>query len=246
MTLAGLLIASVLAQVPTPSAPPLPEPARRCERTVDCEKGFACLGYRELSPGQWTRGSCTALPTPVPEGAPPPLLVSCVTNTDCAGSERCTDFRNLGGGKWTRGVCLDPSGFRDPRAVDPRYLGGALVRRPYTGTVPPGFGLVTEPNWLAITPGIITFATSWVVASSIAFATGRAEGAVPIAGPILWSASGNVTGALLAAAVTDALLQSIGASLIIYGLAAPRRFVESLPSVTIAPTPNGAVISGAF
>lgn len=246
MGLVGLFVVIVLTEVPAPSAPPLPEPGRTCERAADCEKGFACLGYRELEPGRWTRGTCTALPTPAPAEAQPPLLVICTTDEDCSSTERCTDYRRLSDDRWTRGVCLDRGGFRDPRAVDPRYLGGARERRPFTGTVPAGFTLVTEPNWLAITPGIIVFASSWLFGTAVSFALGQPVGAVPLVGPVLASTALGSAGSLVAAAITDCLVQSMGASLIIFGLVTPRRFVESMPAVTLSPTPGGLVVSGRF
>jgi hypothetical protein len=220
------------------------EPAG-CERAEDCETGDVCAGYRELEPGQFSRGVCVPGPKKLREQAPPRVLSTCVTDADCTRPARCVDHRDLGDGTWSYGVCVDRTAPRAPRTIDPRSVSGERTPLPIDGSIPPGFRLVTQPNWRALTPGIITTAVTYGIACVAGIVTGAPEFAVPLIGPALW-ASQFYASASSVLPILDLVGQGLGVSMIVFAILTPRRWLEPLPAMTVLPSTNGVSLRGVF
>lgn len=140
--------------------------------------------------------------------------------------------------------------------ADPPLLARATASAParyrFSGTIPPGFHLVTQPRWPALIPGVALFAVGYGVMLATAINLHRAVWAIPLAGPLvllgdLAGAFATPLGALLGGfvvvfAVADFVLQSGGLLLTIVGITGRTRWLErdERPRVTLVPGASGA------
>lgn len=170
----------------------------------------------------------------------------CATASDCATGFACS----------SKGVC-EPA-----RPATPEYRGWR--GRAWTGAVPEGFHLVSEPQWGSVVGGVAAFVGGYGLCAGIGLAAGRPPGAIPFAGPVIlagqalfaptgdWAFVAVVLDiVIIAAAAIDLAAQVGGVVLIITGSAPKQRLErDEKPSVTLVPSapgaPLGASVVGRF
>lgn len=262
------LVATAQAEpAPLPLPPPPPPlvttepsaPAASCASNAECARGEFCAGFREVSPGKWSRGTCQSYQQQ-PQNAPPP---ECTSTEECAQGSFCGDFRNLGDGKWSKGICMpsyqqgpQPNVYAPPAATTRT---GRAQRFDYTGTVPPGYRLVSQPRSDLLTAGAITFGISYGVMVIISVVGQNYLGMIPLIGPIFFMArdlqNGGTNVLSVTFGVSQIAAQGVGAGLIIAGAVLKRQWLELSPVAggprlmllpSAAGAPLGASVVGQF
>lgn len=178
--------------------------------------------------------SLTALAQTPPPPPPTEAAQECADNLDCSERFRCVGHREIAKGQWSRGQCVPVASVARPQRI------------PYEGTEPPGYELRSRPNGVALGIGIGLFTAGTAMSVFWAAILRNPIALVPFIGaPLVVYAlpPSAVSGA--AFSVIGGVAQAAGIGVFIAGFAVPRRWLEAVP-FAIAPTPNGAVISGAF
>lgn len=209
-----------------------------CSTSADCGSGLHCIGRREVETGKWTRGVCRS----GREGD------TCEGPRDCDAALSCSGRRPLADASGFESFCQDKAAGLAPRSGRERFA--------YTGTVPDGFHLVSEPALRLIGGGGAALLGSYVTALLVGLAFGTPLGAIPIIGPFfvggkLWStsASADNMGTVILVAL-DFIGQAGGIVLLSWGLANPNRWLErnpaATPSITLAPGAPGALLGASL
>lgn len=228
------------------------QPARQCANNHECEAGDVCVGFQEIAPGQWSRGTCTpgaAKRARMEQGGSRQL--SCRSDAECFNGEHCGDYQSLGNGQFGPGTCQLGSRGAPPPVYAPMPTSNRFA---YTGTIPPGYRLVEEPNLRMIVPGAIVAGISYFL--NVIWAAAETTGfpLIPLAGPFIEVArrpSFNDTAFTFALITTAG--EVIGATLITLGIVLPKQWLErdpKAPSVSVLPmapgAPAGASLVGRF
>ena len=234
--------------------PPLQQqPVRQCASNHECEAGDVCVGFQEIAPGQWTRGTCTpgaAKRARMDQGTQRSL--ACRTDADCYNGEHCGDYQPLGNGQFGPGSCQLGARGAPPPAYAPAPVSGRFA---YTGQVPPGYRLVQEPNMKLIIPGVIVAGVSYFL--NVIWAAAELTGfpLIPLVGPFIEVARRpRFDNSAFTFALITTVGEAIGATLITLGIVFPRQWLERdlrAPSVTLVPMlgpggTTGASVVGRF
>ena len=262
-TLAILIASSAFAaHAQETTAPPIviPEnqaPAAECASARDCPRGSTCTGYRDLGDGKWSKGICQEL-----GGGQ-----ACTSNRDCGRELVCAGFQDLGNGKWSQGTCMSRDARAQTAPGEPAGLRHQDTNAPgrfkYTGSVPAGFHLISQPRMRLVGAGIAALAGGHALSILAAALTSRPLGVIPIAGPAIlavqwWDSSSSGFAGLgnffiLLICGIDFAAQVVGVVLMSMGLAAPEQWLErdvAKPGISLVPfapgAPLGASLLGRF
>jgi hypothetical protein len=237
---------------PLVSAPEAPlvtvPPVGMCSENRDCARGYTCVGMRDLGNGQWSKGTCQSLGG---TGA-------CSSTRDCSGGFICAGYQDLGDGKWSQGTCMSrdlrpPAAPGEPSGL-PFLRSEGRERFQYTGTVPTGFHLVSQPRMKLVIGGVAALAGGHLLSVLAALIANQPLAAIPLAGPVILAVQlHDTTGTISLLAVLDVACQAVGVALLTIGLASPEQWLErdaSKPHVSLLPgaagTPLGASLVGRF
>lgn len=175
----------------------------------------------------------------------------CRADVDCAELERCEDRQQRVEGKsWWVGLCVDGkrTEAHGPAPISTRE---GPPRSEYTGKVPPGYALQSVVDARLLAPGVVLFAAFYAAAQlPLLGPRANAWSLVPIAGPLIqFYVDRDPALPMMPGELNLAVISTVGQALsvaaIVVGLVKPVQWLEPL-RVTVAPSPGGIALVGAF